>query len=243
MSQYPTPFSDADPYAYGQAGAGSQVLSRFFNAVYAWMAAGLALTAVIAFYIGGRPDILASIGGGGIIGLFVLQLVLVFVISAAINKINANVATLLFLIYAALNGVTLSVIFAIYAKATIGGAFIITAGTFGVMSVYGYTTGRDLTRIGSLCFMGLIGVVLASVVSIFVHSTMLVTAINYIGVLVFIGLTAYDTQRLKAVAMQTQNNAAMAARLSINGALMLYLDFLNLFLMILSLMSGNDRRR
>jgi uncharacterized protein len=242
MSQYPTPFNDANPYAYGQAGAGSQVLSRFFNAVYAWMAAGLALTAVIAFYIGNNPSLLASIGGGGILLLFVLQLVLVFVISAAINKINANVATVLFLLYAALNGVTLSVIFAIYARATIGGAFIITAGTFGAMSVFGFTTGRDLTRIGSLCFMGLIGIVLASIVNIFVHSSMMNMAINYIGVLVFVGLTAYDTQRLKSVAIQTQNNSAMAARLSINGALMLYLDFLNLFLMILSLMSG-DRRR
>jgi FtsH-binding integral membrane protein len=243
MSQYPTPFNDADPYAYGQAGAGSQVLSRFFNAVYAWMAAGLALTAVIAFYVGNRPDILASIGRGGIIGLFVVQLVLVFVISAAINKINANVATGLFLLYAALNGVTLSIIFAVYASATIGGAFLITAGTFAAMSVYGFTTGRDLTRLGSLCFMGLIGIILASVVSMFVHSSMLNVAINYIGVLVFVGLTAYDTQRLKSVATKTQNDAAMAARLSINGALMLYLDFLNLFLMILSLMSGNDRRR
>jgi FtsH-binding integral membrane protein len=175
--------------------------------------------------------------------LFVVQLVLVFVISAAINKINANVATGLFLLYAALNGVTLSIIFAVYASATIGGAFLITAGTFAAMSVYGFTTGRDLTRLGSLCFMGLIGIILASVVSMFVHSSMLNVAINYIGVLVFVGLTAYDTQRLKSVATQTQNDAAMAARLSINGALMLYLDFLNLFLMILSLMSGNDRRR
>jgi FtsH-binding integral membrane protein len=243
MSQYPTPFNDADPYAYGQAGEGSQVFSRFFNAVYAWMAAGLALTAVVAFYIGNQTNLRDSIGSGAVIGLIVMELVLVFVISAAINKISANVATVLFLLYAALNGVTLSFLFAIYRMGNIGGAFLITAGTFAAMSVYGYTTGRDLTRIGSLCFMGLIGVILASVVSIFVHSTMLVMAINYIGVLVFIGLTAYDTQRLKAVALQTQNNAAMAARLSINGALMLYLDFLNLFLMILSLMSGNDRRR
>jgi FtsH-binding integral membrane protein len=243
MSQYPTPFNEPSPYAYGEAGAGSQVLSRFFNAVYAWMAAGLALTAVVAFYIGSQPNLRDSISGGAVIGLIVVELVLVFVISAAINKISANVATVLFLLYAALNGVMLSSIFLVYRMGNIGGAFVITAGTFAAMSVYGFTTGRDLTRIGSLCFMGLIGIILASIVSIFVHSSALNVAINYIGVLVFVGLTAYDTQRLKAVATQTQNNAAMAARLSINGALMLYLDFLNLFLMILSLLSGNDRRR
>ncbi|HEX4123229.1 MAG TPA: Bax inhibitor-1/YccA family protein [Tepidisphaeraceae bacterium] len=241
MSQYPSPYSDANPYAYGQAGAEPAVLAKFFNAVYAWMAAGLALTAVVGWYVGHNPQILQSLGAGVWI-LFGAELVLVFSISAAINKISANVATGLFLLYAALNGVTLAVIFMIYAKSTIGGAFIITAGTFAAMSVYGFTTGRDLTRIGSLCFMGLIGIILASVVSFFVHSSALVVAINYIGVLVFIGLTAYETQRLKQVAYQTQNDPAMASRLAINGALMLYLDFLNLFLMILSIMGGNERK-
>jgi len=147
----------------------------------------------------------------------------------------------LFLVYAALNGVTLSGIVLYYAHAAIASAFVVTAGMFAAMSLYGFVTRRDLTAWGSLLFMGLIGLILASVVSLFWHNTLLQVAINYLGVLIFVGLTAYDTQRLKVIALQTAGAPQLAARLAVSGALSLYLDFLNLFLFVLELM--NDRRR
>jgi len=146
----------------------------------------------------------------------------------------------LFMLYSALNGLTLSAIFIVYAHATLASAFLITAGMFGAMSVYGYVTKRDLTAMGSLLFMALVGLIIASVVSIFWRNSMLTTIINYAGVLIFVGLTAYDTQKLKQIAIATAGDAAMSARLSINGALQLYLDFLNLFLFLLRILG--DRR-
>jgi uncharacterized protein len=164
----------------------------------------------------------------------------VFAISGAINRIGATAATALFLLYSALNGLTLSAIFIVYAHATLASAFIITAGMFAAMSLFGFFTRRDLSGLGSLLFMALIGLVLATVVSLFWHNTMLTTIINYAGVLIFVGLTAYDTQLLKHGAVATANDPAMAARLSVNGALKLYLDFLNLFLFLLRIL-GNRR--
>lgn len=247
MSQMP--FNQYNP----MSGARSQPLdyssqpmtttvAQFFNAVYAWMCCGLALTAAVAWYVASRPDIIRHLGMGTVLVLFIVELVLVGTISAAVQRISAAVATLLFLLYAAINGVVLSVIFLIYAHAILASAFVITAGMFGAMSLYGFLTKRDLTRLGSLLFMALIGVILASVVSFFWHSTLLQVAINYIGVLVFVGLTAYDTQKLKQWAYQTSGNAALSARLSISGALMLYLDFLNIFLFIVEILGGNRNR-
>jgi FtsH-binding integral membrane protein len=164
-------------------------------------------------------------------------------VAGAVNRLSATVATVLFLVYSALNGLTLSVILLVYAHAVIASAFIITAGTFAAMSLYGFVTRRDLTSLGSLLFMALIGLILASIVNIFIPATWLTMAINYLGVLIFVGLTAYDTQRLKYIALQTGNDPALAARLSISGALKLYLDFLNLFLFILSILGGDNRRR
>jgi FtsH-binding integral membrane protein len=178
---------------------------------------------------------------GLFIGLFVVEIILVGVIASAVNRISAAAATGLFLLYAALNGITLAGIFLVYAPSAIASAFIISAGTFGAMSVYGMLTQRDLTGMGRILFMGLIGVVIASVVSMFWHNSMLQVAINYIGVLVFVGLTAYDTQKLKFIADQTQDNPAMAARMSIVGSLTLYLDFINLFLFILRIMNQGRR--
>ena len=143
--------------------------------------------------------------------------------------------------YAALNGLTLSVIFMVYAHATLASAFVVTAGMFGAMSLYGMFTRRDLTGLGSYLFMALIGLILASFINVFLHAAMLTAIINYVGVFIFVGLTAYDTQKLKEIAIQTSGNAALAARLSINGALALYLDFLNLFLLLLRIMG--DRRQ
>ena len=146
----------------------------------------------------------------------------------------------MFLLYAALMGVTMSVIFLRYTNASIAAAFIACAVMFGVMSVYGMVTQRDLTSIGKMLFMGLIGLVVASVVNIFVHSNGMAWIISYAGVAIFVGLTAYDTQRLKAVALSLQDDAAMSARMSVSGALTLYLDFINLFLFLLRFM-GKQR--
>lgn len=245
MSRYNNPFGPPSPYPAEYEGqpAGSLATARFFNAVYAWMAAGLALTAVVALWVSSRPDIIQQVFRGPVmIFCIVAELALVFTVSAAIRRISAPVATALFMLYAALNGLTLSIIFMAYAHAVLASAFVVTAGMFGAMSLYGYFTQRDLSAWGSLLFMALIGIVLASVVSIFWPNGMLTTIINYVGVLVFVGLTAYDTQRLKAIAYQTSGDAALAARLSVTGALMLYLDFLNLFLFLVQIM-GNDRRR
>jgi hypothetical protein len=222
--------------------ADEMTIASFFNAVYAWMAAGLALTGVIAFVVANRPDLLPfQLTGGTFLILFVLQLLLVVSISGAINRIGPAAATALFLLYAALNGVTFSVLFKAYSLPSLTSAFLVTAGTFGAMSVYGYTTRRDLTRFGSLLFAALIGIVIASVVNMFLHSPMLYWLVSYGGVILFIGLTAYDTQKLKLIAVQTAGNPQMASRMAIVGSLSLYLDFINLFLFILRIM-GNRRQ-
>ena len=218
------------------------VLARFFNAVYAWMAAGLAITALVAWWVSSRPDVVRYVRSPGpLILLIIVQLALVWTVSGAIRRISATTATVLYLLYAALNGLTLSVIFLAFTHAVIASAFIVTAGMFGAMSLYGFVTRRDLTSMGAFLFMGLIGIILASVVSVFWHNTVLTVLINYIGVFIFLGLTAYDTQKLKAMAMATQNDAALAARLSITGALALYLDFLNLFLLMLRILGDRNR--
>ena len=243
MSQFPNPYQPSRPLDYaGQLDAG--VVARFFNSVYAWMAAGLAVTAAVAWWVSTQPAFIAQIFHGPILFILIIaQLGLVWAVAGAVNRINATAATVLFMLYSALNGLTLSVILLVYTQAVIASAFVVTAGTFAAMSVYGFVTRRDLTALGSLLFMALIGLILASVVSIFWHPTWLTVAINYVGVLIFVGLTAYDTQRLKHIALQTQNDPALAARMSIVGALKLYLDFLNLFLFIVSILGGGNRRR
>jgi FtsH-binding integral membrane protein len=240
MARFPNPYGSAPPLGY-EARVDAGVVVRFFNVVYAWMAAGLALTAVVAWWVPTRPDLILMMRRGPIlIVLVIAQLALVWTISAAVNKLSAPVATGLFMLYAALNGLTLSVIFLMYTKATLGSTFAVTAGTFGAMSVYGMVTKRDLTRFGSLLFMALIGLVVASLVNLFLRSPAVYWLITYVGVLIFVGLTAYDTQRLKLIALETADAPDMAARFAVNGALALYLDFINLFLLLLRIMG--DRR-
>ena len=238
MARFPSP-NTFGPRTYEmqyESRADTVTVARFFNAVYAWMAAGLALTAVVAWWVSTQPDVMRQVFRGPVwVGLIIVELVLVFVVAGAVNKISATVATALFLLYSALNGLTLSVIFLAYPQATIASAFIITAGTFGAMSVWGFVTKRDLSGMGSILFMALIGLVLASIVNMFWANSMLTMLINYAGVLIFVGLTAYDTQKLKAIAVATAHDAAMSARLSVSGALTLYLDFVNLFLALLRL--------
>ncbi|HEV8603913.1 MAG TPA: Bax inhibitor-1/YccA family protein [Tepidisphaeraceae bacterium] len=237
MSSYPNPYSQPQALDYGSSG----VVARFMNNVYAWMAAGLALTAVVAWWVSTQRQYFATIfHPGTLIFLFVVEIGLVMAISYAVNKISAGVATALFLLYAAINGLVFSSIFLAYKLPDIGVSFAITAGMFGGMSLIGFVTKKDLTSIGSLCMMGLLGLIIASLVNIFMHSAALYWFITYALVLVFLGLTAYDTQKLKQIAYATENDPRLAGRLAISGALVLYLDFINLFLLMLRVL-GNRR--
>jgi hypothetical protein len=202
------------------------------GAVYGWMSAGLCLTAFVSMAVASSPALFNMLYANRMIffGLIIAELALVFAISGFATRMGTATAAPLFLLYSALNGVTLSGIFLVYTGQSISSAFFTTAGTFGVMSVYGFMTKRDLTSLGSFCFMGLIGIVIASVVNIFLHSNIIQFMVSSIGVIVFIGLTAYDTQKLKGV----RGGAA------VSGALALYLDFINIFLMLLQLF-GNRR--
>lgn len=215
---------------------------EFIRRVFNWMGLGLATTALVALYTASNTTLQGYIFGNSLFffGLIIGQLGLVIVLSAAINRLQASTATLLFFVYSALTGLTLSVIFLAYTRASIASTFFVTAGTFGVMSFYGYTTQRDLTSWGSFLFMGLVGIILASVVNIFLHNETIYWVVTYAGILIFVGLTAYDTQTLKQMAAMGFENEEMERKSAVMGALRLYLDFINLFLMLLRVM-GNRR--
>ncbi|MDD2735111.1 MAG: Bax inhibitor-1/YccA family protein [Desulfuromonadaceae bacterium] len=199
--------------------------------VYAWMGLGLTITAVMSLVTVSSPGLYNAIVGNRLVfyGLMIGELALVFTLSGAINRLSAGVATMLFLGYSLLNGLTLSIIFLAYTADSITLTFVVTAAMFGAMSVYGYTTKKDLTSWGSFLFMGLIGVVIASLVNIFFRSNAVSWMVSVIGVIVFTGLTAYDTWKIKALADAGEEGRKPA----ILGALTLYLDFINIFLMLL----------
>ncbi|MDE1473756.1 Bax inhibitor-1/YccA family protein [Xenorhabdus bovienii] len=223
-----------------KAGSGVQT---YMAQVYGWMTCGLLLTAFVAGYVANSPEILNAIFSSSIVfyGLIIAQLALVFVLSGLVHKMSGALATGLFMLYSMLTGLTLSSIFVIYSLGSIASTFVISAAMFGALSVYGYTTKRSLSGLGSFLFMGLIGIVLASLINIWLKSPALMWAITYIGVLVFAGLTAYDTQKLKEMGAELDvNDKENLRRYSITGALTLYLDFINLFLMLLRILG--DRR-
>ena len=214
----------------------ADVERRFMAAVYRWMTLGLLVTSGVAFYVATTPAALQAIFGNRMIfwGLVIAQFGLVIALSAAVNKLSAGVAGALFLLYSALTGATISVVLLAYTGASVASAFAVTAGTFLAMSVYGTVTKRDLTSWSTFLFMGLIGIVIASVVNIFTKSGMVAWVVSAAAVVVFTGLTAYDTQRLRRMAVA----GAGVAALPVNGALALYLDFINLFLSLLNLFGG-----
>ncbi|TYO95769.1 hypothetical protein EDC39_11726 [Geothermobacter ehrlichii] len=216
--------------------------SRFLPRVYGWMTAGLALTALAALLTLSSPDLLRLIFGNRMVFYVLIfgELGLVIALSAAINRIGVTTATLIFLLYSALNGVTFAAIFLVYTSSSIASTFFIAAGTFAAMSVYGYTTRRDLTGWGSFFFMGLVGIIIASLVNIFLQSAMITWVVSYIGVFVFVGLTAYDTQKIKQIGEAGFASEDGRKKAAIIGALRLYLDFINLFLMLLRIL-GNRR--
>jgi uncharacterized protein len=226
-------------------------LRAYMIRVYNYMTAGVALTGLVAWFTfsaavtdaGGSLQLTSfghAIFASPLMWVFVLApLALVFVLSFGINRLSAGTALMLFFVYAGLLGLSLASIFLVYTGASITRVFFISAATFGAMSLYGYTTQRDLTGVGSFMMMGLIGIIIASLINIFLKSTGLDWAISIIGVLVFVGLTAYDTQSIKEM-YSVNDDGTVAGRKAVMGALRLYLDFINLFLMLLRLFG--DRR-
>jgi uncharacterized protein len=216
----------------------------FLAKVFNWMAIGLGLTGLAAFLTVNSQSALQFVFGNRLVfyGLILGELGLVFYLSARIGKISAQAATGMFIVYAILNGVTLSAILLLYTMTSVAATFFITAGMFGAMSVYGFVTKKDLSSWGSFLFMGLIGIIIAAVVNMFLASSMLSWMISGIGVLVFTGLTAYDVQKITRMGEQgiMDGGAAAIRKGAIMGALALYLDFINLFLMLLRFLG--DRR-
>ena len=215
---------------------------RFMVRVYNWMTAGLAITGFMAFYVSNNETIMGIIFGNPFmpIVLIIVQIGLVFWLASRVMQMSVSQATGVFMVYSGLTGITFSFIFVVYTSASITSTFLVTAGTFGAMSLYGYTTKKDLTSWGSFLVMGLIGIIIASVVNMFMQSSMMHMIITYAGVLIFVGLTAYDTQKIKEMNILGNEGTDEDTKEAIRGALTLYLDFINLFLMLLRLMG--DRR-
>jgi len=215
-------------------------LRTYLQQVYNYMAAGLALTGAVAYY-GAASGFYASIVGTPLLWIVLFApLALVLFLGFRIERISLGAAQISFWAYAGLVGLSLSGIFLVYTGESVARVFFISAGTFAATSLYGYTTRRDLTRFGSFLFMGLIGIIIAGLVNMFLKSSVVQLTISAVGVIVFVGLTAYDTQRIKALYVEGEDRA-IAGKKAILGALALYLDFLNLFLMLMQLM-GNRRR-
>jgi len=215
-------------------------LRSYMLQVYNYMASGIALTGIVAYLVASSPTFIHAIFGTPLMWVVMLApLGAVFFLSIKINSIKFSTAQIIFWAYAALMGVSMASIFLVFTGTSVARVFFITAGMFGAMSLYGYTTKRDLSAFGSFLFMGLIGIVLASVVNIFLASTALQFAISVIGVLVFTGLTAYDTQRIKEL-YNSIDDSEVYGKKALMGALTLYLDFINLFIMLMQLL-GNRR--
>jgi len=213
------------------------VQATFVNKVYVWMGLALTVTGVVAMRVADSGAFMGMFTGTSsampFYILLAVELGLVWWMSSRIDKMSAGFATALFILYSALNGVTLSVLFYVYTSASIASTFFITAGTFGVCSAYGYFTKKDLTSLGGFLFMALIGIIIASVVNFFLASSMLYWIISYAGVAIFIGLTAYDTQKIKKMSLELDVNSEQGKKGAVMGALALYLDFINMFIFML----------
>jgi FtsH-binding integral membrane protein len=221
--------------------AGALERASFFPRVYGWMGLGLLVSALAAYFLLSTPAALRFVFGSRIafFGLIIAELGLVFYLAARVMRMSPAAAKTAFLLYATLNGFTLASVFIIYTTTSIVSTFVVTAATFGAMSAYGMATKRDLSGFGSFLTMGLFGIIIASVVNIFLKNDMVYWITTYIGVLVFVGLTAYDTWKLKQM-VDVSGGGEGVSNLAILGALTLYLDFINLFLFLLQLI-GNRR--
>ena len=220
----------------------SAAFPALMRKVYVWMTLALAITALTAYGVASTPALLTAIYTSKCLfwGMIIAELGLVFYVSARIQRLSLSTATLLFILYSIINGATLAFIFALYSTSIIVQTFVVTAGTFGAMAVYGYFTKKDLTSWGRLLLMALIGLIIAGVVNIFLHNSTMDLIISGIGVLVFVGLTAYDSQKIKQMLLMQEDMGETAQKVALMGALSLYLDFINLFLYLLRLF-GRDR--
>lgn len=220
----------------------SSAFPALMRKVFVWMTLALAITGITAFGVATSPALISAIFGSKVLfwGLIIAEFALVMGISGAISRMSLSTATLLFVLYSVVNGATLSVIFLAFSMSVIAKTFFITAGTFGVMALVGYTTKTDLTSMGKLLFMALLGLIIATVVNLFVQSTGFDLIISYVGVLIFVGLTAYDTQKIKQMCLEAPSGGEMSQKLALLGALTLYLDFINLFLYLLRIFGRKE---
>ena len=213
----------------------SEAFPVLMRKVYVWMTLALAITGFTAYGVATSPGILQAIYTSQILfwGLIIAELALVFGVSAAINRISLTMATLMFILYSVINGALMSYIFLAYTASSIATVFFITAGTFGAMALLGYTTKTDLSSMGKILFMALIGLIIATIVNLFVKSSGFTLILSYVGVLIFVGLTAWDSQKIKQMLLQAHDAGEGAQKLALLGALTLYLDFINLFIYLL----------
>jgi FtsH-binding integral membrane protein len=223
--------------SYAVSGTREDLAARsLLQKVYAWMAAGLGVTALTAFVVASSPTLAGLFLGTPLLWVcFGVELVMVFAFSAVVRRVSVPVALLFFLAYALVNGLTLSIVFLVYTGASVAGTFLATAGTFGAMSAFGYLTKMDLSRFGAYLIMGLWGLIIGSVVNLFFASSTLYWLLTYAGIFLFIGLTAYDTQKIKELALASGLSEEERQKGALHGALILYLDFINLFLLLLRL--------
>jgi hypothetical protein len=210
--------------------------------VYVWMTLALLITGATAYGVATSPGIQMALFSNQVLfwGLIIAEFALVIGISAAINRLSLTTATLMFILYSVINGAVLSSIFLIYTMSSIASVFFITAGTFGVMALIGYTTKKDLTSMGKILLMALIGIIIATIVNIFLKSSGLQMIVSYLGVLVFVGLTAYDSQKIKQMLQMAPDTSEASQKLALLGALTLYLDFINLFIYLLRIFGRRE---
>ncbi|MDE5560691.1 MAG: Bax inhibitor-1/YccA family protein [Bacteroidaceae bacterium] len=231
---------DNGSYDKGRTVAGTDAFAVLMRNVYTWMTCGLTMTALTAMIVGRNENwVYALAANSGLFwGLLIAEIALVMFLTVRLDKMSFTMAGLMFAAYAILNGVTLSFIVMLYTAESIAQAFFVTAGTFGGMSLFGYFTRRDLSAIGRALVMALVGLIVATLVNMFWQNSVMASVLNYAGVLLFVGLTAYDTQKIKQMMLQTQHAGVsdQTNKLALMGSLMLYLDFVNLFLYLLRIL-------
>jgi hypothetical protein len=220
----------------------SEAFPVLMRKVYVWMTLALVITGLTAYGVATSPGVLQAIYGNQLFfwGLIIAEFALVVGVSAAINRISLTTATLMFILYSVINGALMSYVFLVYTASSISIVFFITAGTFAAMALFGYTTKTDLTSMGKILLMALIGLVIATLVNVFVRSSGLTLILSYVGVLVFVGLTAYDSQKIKQMLIQAPDAGEGAQKLALLGALSLYLDFINLFIYLLRIFGKRE---
>ena len=240
MEQPPKIFGGTQPQFNDAAGSQNASVSSFMSAVFTWMVAGLAVTATAAYYAAASELYLAVMQGMGRWLLLLAPFGFLLVMNFGLQQLSVTSLAMIFLAFAGTMGLSLGGIFYVYSLGSLTQVFVITGGTFAIMAIAGYTTQVDLSRMGSLLFMGLLGIILASVVNWWMQSSMMDFVISVLGVLIFTGLVAYDTQRLKRIAAGVEYGSVAPMKLALLGATSLYLDFLNLFLFLLRFLGRRD---